>query len=160
MCPYGATLSRSFSPVSSPGRLPTSVDDVSSVIDSLSWVLVRDRRLLTVRTRGKEKFYLPGGKREAGESDVECLCREIREELGVELDPRSFRLFAVLDELADGYTDGRRVHMTAYTAHHRGELTAGWEIAEIAWLTSAEADRCPPAGRRVLGMLAQQGRID
>jgi 8-oxo-dGTP diphosphatase len=133
---------------------------VTKVIDSVSWVFVRDRRLLTVRTRGKEKFYLPGGKREAGESDVECLCREIREELGVELDPRSFSLFAVLDELADGYSDGRRVHMTAYTARYDGQLRPGREIAELAWLGAADGHRCPPAGRRVLGVLAERGEID
>ncbi|WP_298178207.1 NUDIX domain-containing protein [Saccharomonospora sp.] len=133
---------------------------MGNAIDSVSWVLVRDRRLLAVRTRGKDKFYLPGGKREAGESDVECLSREVREELGVDLDPRSFSLFTVLDELADGYTDGRRVHMKAYTARHSGELTPGREIAELAWLTSAEADRCPPAGRHVLGLLSEQGLLD
>lgn len=133
---------------------------MSKVIDTVSWVLVRDRRLLSVRTRGKKRFYIPGGKREPGETDVECLRREIREELGVEIEPRSAAHFAVLDELADGFTDGRRVHMTAYTARYRGKLAPGREIAELAWLTSAEADRCPPAGRRVLGMLAERGKID
>ncbi|WP_197321490.1 NUDIX domain-containing protein [Saccharomonospora sp. NB11] len=133
---------------------------MSGVIDSVSWVLVRDRRLLTVRTKGKEKFYLPGGKREHGESDVECLCREIREELTVNVDPRSVARFAELDELADGYTDGRRVHMTAYTARYEGELRPGREIAELAWLAASDAQRCPPAGRRVLAMLAERGEID
>ncbi|EHR51721.1 ADP-ribose pyrophosphatase [Saccharomonospora marina XMU15] len=133
---------------------------VSAVIDSLAWVLVRDRALLCVRTRGKDKFYLPGGKREQGESDVAGLRREIREELGVELDPLSFTLFAVLDEPADGYSDGRRVRMTAYTARFSGELSPGSEIAEFAWLSAADAHRCPAAGRRVLNLLAQADRID
>jgi 8-oxo-dGTP pyrophosphatase MutT (NUDIX family) len=113
-----------------------------------------------VRTRDRSKFYLPGGKREQGESDVAALCREVREELGVELDPMSFTLFGVLDELADGHTDGRRVHMTAYTARYRGELRPGREIAELAWVSSREADRCPPAGRAVLRMLAERGQVD
>ncbi|WP_222853731.1 hypothetical protein [Fodinicola acaciae] len=43
---------------------------MSEAIDSLAWIHVRDRRLLSVRTRGKDKFYPPGGKREPGESDV------------------------------------------------------------------------------------------
>ncbi|PXY19720.1 NUDIX hydrolase [Prauserella muralis] len=131
-----------------------------TAIDSLAWVLVRDRRLLSVRTEGKSRFYLPGGKREPGESDVAALCREIREELGAELDPLSFSLFAVLDEPADGYSDGRRVHMTAYTARHRCELAPAREIAELAWLTAADAHQCPPAGRRVLALLASEGLID
>ncbi|GAB3474823.1 NUDIX hydrolase [Amycolatopsis cihanbeyliensis] len=130
------------------------------VIDSLAWILVRDRRLLSVRTVGRERFYLPGGKREPGESDVAGLCREIDEELGVRLDPPSFSLFAVFDERADGFADGRRVHMIAYTAEYHGEPVPGREIAELAWLSSADAGRCPPAGRRALRMLAEAGRVD
>ncbi|MFI5615530.1 NUDIX domain-containing protein [Amycolatopsis sp. NPDC051903] len=129
-------------------------------IDALAWVHVRDRRLLSVRTRGKEKFYLPGGKREPGESDVAGLCREIREELGVELDPLSFRFFALLDERADGFADGRRVRMTCYTAEHTGEPVPSAEIAEAAWLGSGDGAACPPAGQRVLRMLAEQGLVD
>ncbi|WP_199434557.1 NUDIX hydrolase [Qaidamihabitans albus] len=130
------------------------------MIDSLAWVHVRDRRLLCVRSEGKRKFYLPGGKREPGESDVAGLCREIREELGVELDPLSFSLFGVLEEQADGFADGRLVHMTAYTASHRGTPRPRGEVAELGWLSSAEAGHCPPAGRRVLRMLTEAGRID
>ncbi|WP_083255074.1 NUDIX hydrolase [Amycolatopsis orientalis] len=132
----------------------------ASEIDSLAWIHVRDRRLLSVRTEGKAKFYLPGGKREPGEGDVAGLCREIREELGVELDPLSFRFFTLLNEQADGFADGRRVRMTCYTAEHHGELLPGREIAESAWLTSADAHLCPPAGRRGLGMLADAGQVD
>ncbi|OAP25580.1 hypothetical protein A4R44_03965 [Amycolatopsis sp. M39] len=129
-------------------------------IDALAWVHVRDRRLLSVRTTGKEKFYLPGGKREPGEGDVEGLCREIREELGVALDPLSFRFFALLDEQADGFADGRRVRMTCYTADHAGEPEPSAEIAESAWLRAADAAACPPAGQRVLRMLAEAGLVD
>ncbi|HVV10287.1 NUDIX domain-containing protein [Amycolatopsis sp.] len=130
------------------------------MIDSLAWILIRDRRLLSVRTQGKAKFYLPGGKREPGESDVTALCREIREELGTELDPMTFSLFAVLDEEADGFTDGRRVHMTCYTATHTGPLHPRNEIAEARWLGAADAGLCPPAGERVLGLLKTAGHID
>ncbi|HET6311147.1 MAG TPA: NUDIX domain-containing protein [Candidatus Nitrosotalea sp.] len=40
---------------------------------------MENRRLLTVRTSGKDAFYLPGGKREPGESDLDALLREVRE---------------------------------------------------------------------------------
>ncbi|MGW4488482.1 NUDIX hydrolase [Amycolatopsis sp. NPDC004368] len=128
--------------------------------DALAWIHVRDRRLLSVRTRGKAKFSLPGGKREPGEGDVAGLCREIREELGVELDPLTFRFFALLDEQADGFADGRRVRMTCYTADHAGEPAPAAEIAESAWLGSAGAAACPPAGQRVLRMLTERGLVD
>lgn len=141
--------------------MPPGYDKIPSMtpIDSLAWIHVRDRRLLSVRTTGKAKFYLPGGKREPGEGDVAGLCREIREELGIELDPLSFRFFAALEEQADGYANGRLVRMTCYTADHEGEPTPSREIAEAAWLTSADAESCPPAGQRVLKMLADAGLV-
>lgn len=90
-----------------PPELP--FPDFEPEIDSLAWIHVRDRRLLSVRTAGKAKFYLPGGKREPGEGDVAGLCRE---------------------------------------------------IAESAWLSSADAGVCPPAGQRVLALLADAGLVD
>ncbi|GAA1668458.1 NUDIX hydrolase [Fodinicola feengrottensis] len=142
-----------------PFALPTT-RPATGRIDALGWVLVRDRRLLSVRTKGKEKFYLPGGKREPGESDVVALCREVREELGVELDPLTFSFFAVLDVQADGFAAGHLVHQVSYTADFAGELAPGAEIAELDWLTSVDADRCPPAGRRILEVLREADTVD
>ena len=53
------------------------------VIDKVAWILVRDGRVLSTRSRGKSVWYIPGGKREAGESDLETLARlaQIKSEL-------------------------------------------------------------------------------
>ncbi|OYV27037.1 MAG: hypothetical protein B7W98_02645, partial [Parcubacteria group bacterium 20-58-5] len=47
----------------------------------------------------------PGGKLEPGETIPECLIRETREELGIELDPSSLELIAVIDFYAAGEID-------------------------------------------------------
>lgn len=41
--------------------------------------IIENRKLLLVRK--KQSWILPGGKPEPNESDLECLCREVREEL-------------------------------------------------------------------------------
>ena len=66
----------------------------------------------------------------------------------------------MLDEPADGYDDGRHVHMTCYTAEHTGSPAPGREIAEARRLTSADRELCPPAGQRVLGQPHAAGLID
>jgi 8-oxo-dGTP diphosphatase len=55
-------------------------ENVISVVAAL----IRDDlgRVLLVRKRGTAAFMQPGGKRDAGESDVAALTREIVEELG------------------------------------------------------------------------------
>ncbi|WP_425266354.1 hypothetical protein [Amycolatopsis coloradensis] len=52
------------------------------------------------------------------------------------------------------------IDMTCYTAEHRGEPVPGREIAESARLSSADVHRCPPAGRRMLGPLAEADLVD
>jgi uncharacterized protein (TIGR00730 family) len=146
-------------------RPPTEKWSVTAVppvppVDVLAWVHVADRRLLTVRTDGKQRYYLPGGKREAGESDPAALAREVREEVGVSVDPATLRLFDVITDAADGHAGGRRVRMTCYQADYAGRFAVGAEIAELAWLSTADAEHCAPATRQVLRAVANQGLID
>jgi 8-oxo-dGTP diphosphatase len=48
-------------------------------IDKIAWIRLGDGRILSTRSRGKDVYYLPGGKREPSESDVQTLVREIAE---------------------------------------------------------------------------------
>ncbi|WP_105566595.1 NUDIX hydrolase [Microbacterium halophytorum] len=64
------------------------IDDENRII-RVSAVVLRHPEtghLLTVRKRGTSMFMQPGGKPEPGESALDAAVREIREELGVELD--------------------------------------------------------------------------
>jgi ADP-ribose pyrophosphatase YjhB (NUDIX family) len=53
---------------------------VPVLVDTVAWVRVENGKVLCGRPRGKAVFYVPGGKREAGESDLAALLREITEE--------------------------------------------------------------------------------
>jgi 8-oxo-dGTP diphosphatase len=55
-------------------------------------LIVRDGKLLTTVNRGDDVFYLlPGGGQEPGESLPECVRREVREEIGVEVEVGDLR---------------------------------------------------------------------
>lgn len=60
-----------------------------TLIDKIAWIRLEDGRILSTRSRGKDAYYLPGGKREPGETDAQTLIREIREELDVAITPGS-----------------------------------------------------------------------
>jgi 8-oxo-dGTP diphosphatase len=62
-----------------------------TTIDKVAWIRLEDGKVLSTRSRGKEAYYIPGGKREPGETDVQALVREIREELDVAITPESAR---------------------------------------------------------------------
>lgn len=107
-------------------------------IDKLAWIYIKDQKVLSTRSRGKDTYYFPGGKRETGESDKEALTREIKEELTVDLIADSLRFFGKFEAQAHGHTEGVMVVMTCYLANYRGELTPDTEIEEITWLTYAD----------------------
>lgn len=113
---------------------------VGELIDTVAWVLIVDGRILCARPRGKDVFYIPGGKREPGETDEQTLLREITEELTVALDPATVVPVGVY-EAADG---GARVRMSCYRADYHGVLTASSEIAELAWFGYRDRPRVPP----------------
>lgn len=57
-----------------------------------AWIHIKDRKVLFLRAHGKDIPYMPGGKREAGESDEDALVREIKEELSLDLLPETIKL--------------------------------------------------------------------
>jgi 8-oxo-dGTP pyrophosphatase MutT (NUDIX family) len=110
-------------------------------IDKLAWMQIENGKQLVVRTRGKDKFYNPGGKREPGETDVQALVRELKEELNINIIPKSAKIFNTYMAQADGKPAGVMVKITAYTADYTGTPTPSGEIEEIAWIDSSDARR-------------------
>lgn len=131
----------------------------TKVIDKVAWIVVRDGLILSTRSRGKDAFYIPGGKREAGESDLDCLTREIREELTVELQPLTARFFGEFVAQAHGKTAGVTVKMRCYECDFDGELTAAAEIAEVVWLGYARRAESSPVDRLIFDKLREVGRL-
>ncbi|MGX5696154.1 NUDIX hydrolase [Agromyces soli] len=122
--------------------------------------LIRDRRVLMVTARDREVHYMPGGKIDPGETPAEAAAREAREEVALELDPASLdELFEVVAQ-AHGEPDGRLVRMRVFEAKTDASPEASAEVGALHWVTTADVDRCPPAGAEVLRRLAAAGRID
>lgn len=129
------------------------------VIDKVAWIHLEGSRILSTRSHGKDKYYLPGGKREPGESDAQCLRREIREELAVSLKPESLRPVGVFEAQAHGHPPGTNVRMSCYAAEYEGTLAASAEIAEFTWLTYADRERCSPVDQIIFDWLRDRGEL-
>ncbi|GAB3637203.1 NUDIX domain-containing protein [Hymenobacter arcticus] len=106
------------------------------MIDKIAWLHLHNGQLLSTRSHGKDRYYLPGGKREPGETDTQTLLREIEEELTVVLDPASLTYAGTFEAPAHGHPAGVHVRMSCYWApRYTGTLQPAAEIAEVVWLT-------------------------
>jgi 8-oxo-dGTP diphosphatase len=132
---------------------------VTRLIDTVAWVHLAGGRILGARSRGRELFYIPGGKRDPGEGELTALLREVREELTVELVPDTVAYLGTYTAQADGHPPGTLVRMACYSGDYRGTLAASSEIEEIAWLSLADRDRTAPVDHAVFDELAADGRL-
>ena len=110
--------------------------------------------LLTVRKRGTERFMLPGGKLDPGETTATAAVREVAEEIGLELTTADLHLLGSFDEEAANEAQ-TRVAATVYTATLSGRPEVAREIAALRWQPLAETpgDVAPLLARHVLPAL-------
>jgi 8-oxo-dGTP diphosphatase len=125
-------------------------------LTSVAWLCVRDGRLLCVRSHGRDRFYLPGGKPEDGETLEQALAREVQEEVGIGL--QDVRAAFAVRAPAHGQPDGTFVTMHCFYAEGDGEPRAAREIAELAWFELPDRARAAPAVKRAMELLEASAR--
>ncbi|MCT2583882.1 NUDIX hydrolase [Actinophytocola gossypii] len=130
-----------------------------TAIDKIAWIRLESGKILSTRSHGKDVYYLPGGKREPGETDIQTLVREIDEELAVTIAPATAAHAGTFRAQAHGHANGITVRMTCYTADYQGTLTPSSEIAELIWLTYADRDRVSPVDQIIFDHLHQTGQL-
>jgi len=129
------------------------------LIDKLAWIEIKDQAILSTKSYGKDKYYIPGGKREEGESDSQALLREIEEELTVNLHVETLQLIGVFQAQAHGHPPGTEVRMTCYSAEYSGDIKAASEIEEIRWLNHADKDKIAEVDKLIFDFLKEQELI-
>mmetsp|Transcript_33908 Transcript_33908/g.63843 ORF Transcript_33908/g.63843 Transcript_33908/m.63843 type:complete len:133 (+) Transcript_33908:379-777(+) len=131
-----------------------------SFIDKIALILVKDRKTLVARSKGKEIFFTPGGKREGNETDEQALVREVKEELGVDVIIKTIAPYGTFQAQAHGKPEGTMVRITCYTAQYSGELVASSEIEELRWITSAQRADTTVTGQMIVDDLKAKDLID
>lgn len=130
------------------------------VIDKVALIHIRSNKILTTLSKGKSKYYIPGGKREIGENDEQVLCREIKEELNVYILKESIKYFATFRAQSDGDAKGIVVKMTCYFADFKGKLEANSEIKLFDWFTSKDLEKVSEVDKLIYSELKRLNMID
>lgn len=129
-------------------------------IDKLAWLYIKDKQLLCARSKNKDIYYIPGGKREIGESDQEALTREIKEELSVDLLPETIKYAGIFKTQAHDKPEGIQVKLTCYYAEFKGKIQANSEIEEITWLSYKDKIKCSAVTEIIMDWLKLEDKIE
>ena len=103
-------------------------------IDKIAFIYLKNGKILSSLSKGKDTYYIPGGKRANNETDEETLSRECKEDLSIEIKRDTLKYYGTFKAQAHGKAEGIIVKMTCYMADFEGELKANSEIQELKWL--------------------------
>ena len=110
-------------------------------IDKIALLYLKDGKILSTLSKGKDTYYLPGGKRELNETDEQTLIRECKEELTVDIKEETIKYYGTFKAQAHGKAEDVLVKMTCYMAEFKGEIKSSSEIQEIRWLDYNDLDK-------------------
>lgn len=133
-----------------------NVEPNKHIIDKVAWIYVKDGKILSTISKGKTTYYIPGGKREPGESDLNTLSREIQEELTVKITPETLQFVGFFEAQADGHSNNINVQMLCYTAAYTGTLQPSNEIESMAWLSYSDRHKSSAVDQLIFEYLHQK----
>jgi 8-oxo-dGTP diphosphatase len=134
----------------------------AGVIRKVGLLVVREASILLCRKKHTTSLLiLPGGKPEPGESALDCLRREVAEELGPAVQVSSLRYLGTYSDIAAGSSPGqpRTVEIALYQGELHGTPEARSEVAEVVWFGSS-SDRtqlAPSLANKIVPDLVSRG---
>ncbi len=115
--------------------------------------IINGGKILLVRK--KQSWILPGGKLEPGESDIECLCREVDEELsGAKI--TNIKYYGDFEGITPNKGDMLRAKV--YLADIRDKLChPSAEIVECKWIDDASKYNLGDITSKIVDSLKRDG---
>lgn len=125
-------------------------------------LLIRDKKLLLSRETGDKRFLSVGGTFEDGETDLQCLQRELVEETGTKAKGSTLEF---LNEFVYSEGSEKIIHIRAYTGELEKEPKATGGVEELKWFDRAELEALPEeiatpiTKRKILPFLIEKGML-
>lgn len=111
-------------------------EDKPRIIHKAALAYFKNKKMLLARSyNNQEAFYNPGGKIEEGETDLECLKREVKEELDADLDMTTVKFLGEFEAPAHG-KDNTVVNIRLFTGELIGRPKPHDEIVELRYFDS------------------------
>lgn len=133
------------------------------IIRKASLAHIQDRKVLLARDFTRPDVFLTlGGKIEDGESDIECLHREVMEEAGCGLLPESVKFLKEFEAPAHN-KDDVVVNIRLYSGDFDGTPIPSSEVVELRYFDSSIENKHIEGniiGQQIISWLKNQDMID
>lgn len=126
-------------------------------------LIINNRKLLLAFSKNKQCFYLPGGKVDDEESTTRALCREIAEELNIEIQEHELEYYTHISAPAYGEKPGTIMEQDCFLIDKPVVAEASAEIGEIKYFSQAEYQQeatIAPGVIMILELLKEDNLID
>ena len=126
-------------------------------------IIIRDKKLLVERSKGKDFFISPGGSIEAGETAKQALVRELKEEFDIDTKEEDFEVFDKTTAPAANSPEVNVIMETFMVHGYTGEPTPSSEVEELRWVTTADIGKLPMGSifeHTIMPKLKEMGLID
>lgn len=120
-------------------------------------VIIENGSLLLVQKR--QVWILPGGKPEEGETDRQCLLREVQEEELPGLVLHDLKYFGTF--VGTTPHQGDQLQAEVYLADAGGDITPSAEVSKAEWVKSSDLGKYNLSGisRQIIHSLRQNGYL-
>ena len=112
------------------------MNEAPKVIRAACLAVFKDKKILMAKGDDEEVFYFVGGGLEEGETDIDCLIREVKEEIDCDIEFDSIKFLSEFEDLAHG-KENTIVQLPFYMATLIGKPKASREVEEIQYLDSS-----------------------
>lgn len=131
-------------------------------IQTVALVHIKDKKVLLVLCKGKNAFYMPGGKLDQGEDEIQALIRESKEELSIDVVPETVKHYGTFQAQAYGKPEGVIVSTICYHADIKGKPKPTSEVEKVRFFSHGEyiaMEETAPLLHVILKDLKEKGHI-
>lgn len=121
-----------------------------TLLPTAGLIVIKDYKLLLAFSANKKAWYLPGGKVDVGETALESIQREIKEELNIRLNPDGLKFYCHIRAQAYGEESHVIMEQDCFLYELNEKIKPSNEIADVAYFNREDYLQEPA---QVIGVL-------
>ena len=130
-------------------------------IHKVGAAIIRDNKVLVVKERGWKKYGIPGGTLKSNEKGIDCLTREIKEELNVNVKTDSLKYLGTFEDIAMNEPN-KIIHIKLYKIEVEKDPIKTPEIEDMFWFgKNDDWNKLGPIDKNyILPVLVKRGLVN